>query len=150
MNNKPFFGNLTSGITHDFDPVKDKMISKSTKNVTLAVDFDGTIVEDKFPYVGHELENSISTLKTLKSYGVKLILWTCRSGNYLNDAINFCKSRGLEFDAVNDNIPNPKFPQNVDRSPKVFADFYIDDRAFPPFCGWTQFLEIFKDVYGLA
>lgn len=97
----------------------------------MAVDFDGTIVEDRYPNIGPANMNTIRYLKYLKSIGNKLILWTCRHGKDLEDAVAFCKSYGIYLDAINDNLPEivEKYGNN---SRKIFADYYIDDRAFIP------------------
>ena len=71
----------------------------------IAVDFDGTIVEHKYPAIGKELPFSIETLKKLQSERHKLILWSVREGQLLDDAIAFCRDRGLEFYAVNRDYP---------------------------------------------
>lgn len=113
------------------------MTEKNTKNCSvmpkiLAVDFDGTIVTDEFPNIGKPNVGIIEQLKNLKSSGVKLILWTCRTNNnsgecYLDNAVNWCEKQGLMFDAVNDNVQETKdfYGQNPR---KIFADLYLDDR----------------------
>lgn len=70
----------------------------------VAVDFDGTLCVDKYPQIGNPNTKLIERIKKMKSAGVKFILWTCRAGALLDDAINWCKDQGLEFDAVNDNV----------------------------------------------
>lgn len=101
----------------------------------LAVDFDGTIVADRFPEVGAELFGAIDTLKRLQKNGNKLILWTCRTDlperAYLEEAVHFCMTRGLFFDAVNDNLPDYPFMEKGNCR-KIYADFYIDDKAMLP------------------
>ena len=93
----------------------------------VAVDFDGTIVDDKYPDIGQPRLDFIEDLKILKKSGVRLILWTCRSGEYLTAAVNACASFGLEFDAVNRNIEETiELFDNDTR--KVYADYYIDDK----------------------
>lgn len=93
-----------------------------------AVDFDGTLSFGKWPETGPANDGLISFLKRRQSYGDKLILWTCRENDDLEVAIRWCRQQGLEFDAVNDNLPD-----SVDRygtnSRKISCDFYIDDRA---------------------
>ena len=66
----------------------------------IAVDFDGTIVEDAYPKVGKEMIFAFDTLKRLQGQGHRLILWTYRSGRKLDEAVAFCKENGLEFYAV--------------------------------------------------
>ena len=68
--------------------------------MVIAVDFDGTIVEHRYPSIGKELPFAIDTLRQLAAEGHRLILWTVREGQYLDDAVEFCRSRGLEFYAV--------------------------------------------------
>ena len=78
----------------------------------IAVDFDGTIVEHKYPAIGKELPFAIETLKKLQSERHKLILWSVREGQLLDDAIAFCRERGLEFYAVNRDYPEEEKEQN--------------------------------------
>ena len=78
----------------------------------IAVDFDGTIVEHKYPAIGKELPFAIETLKKLQSERHKLILWSVREGQLLDDAIAFCRDRGLEFYAVNRDYPEEEKGQN--------------------------------------
>jgi hydroxymethylpyrimidine pyrophosphatase-like HAD family hydrolase len=95
----------------------------------IAVDFDGTIVEHKFPEIGKEIPHAIDTLKFFQGLGHKIILWTCREKNYLVKAIDFLNDKGLYFDAINENIEDL-----IEYSPrKIFADMYVDDRSFPGF-----------------
>ena len=95
----------------------------------LAIDFDGTISLGDWPEVGPANDRLISYLLDRKRYGDKLILWTCRAGEALDAAINFCAQHGLHFDAVNDNLPEivKRYGSN---SRKITCDYYIDDRSF--------------------
>ncbi len=94
----------------------------------IAVDFDGTICESAWPDIGKPIWPIIDQLKFAKEHGDKLILWTCREGDKLYEAVAWCKERGLEFDAINANLQ-----ESVERwgtAPrKVGADLYIDDKA---------------------
>lgn len=95
-----------------------------------AVDFEGTMtVKSKFPNIGTPNVSVIELLKTARAQGVKLILWTCREGKYLTDALEWCKDYGLEFDAVNENLPEAIEYLGCDTR-KVIADLYIDDKSF--------------------
>ena len=76
----------------------------------IAVDFDGTIVEHKYPAIGRELPFAIETLRKLQSDRHKLILWTVREGGLLEEALSFCRERGLEFYAVNRDYPEEEQP----------------------------------------
>lgn len=102
----------------------------------LAIDFDGTIVTDAFPEIGKPVWQAFEALYAFKREGHKLILWTCREDTtdrkYLTEAVEFCRDRGIEFDAVNENIPDHPFIHLDGISRKVFADIYIDDKARLP------------------
>lgn len=101
----------------------------------IAVDFDGTIVEHEYPKIGEEKLFAIETLKQIQKQGHQLILWTYRTGSELNDAVEYCKKRGLEFYAINKNYPEEKFEDNTPR--KLSADLFIDDRNFGGFVEWS-------------
>ncbi|WP_372650246.1 BT0820 family HAD-type phosphatase [Draconibacterium sp.] len=104
--------------------------------LTIAVDFDGTIVEHKYPKIGNELPFAIETLRALQKKGHKLILWTYRSEIELDEAVEFCKEKGLEFYAVNKNYPEEKMNDKISR--KILADLYIDDRNYGGMPEWTD------------
>jgi hypothetical protein len=106
----------------------------------IAVDYDGTIDFAGFPKTGKVDEEAVATLKAWKNKGNALILWTCRTGEQLANAVRCCKENGLEFDAINDNLPEIKEAGFL--SPKVFADFYIDDRGL----GMTNMSEAWKVI----
>jgi len=93
----------------------------------IAVDFDGTLCEHKYPEIGEPYFHIISRLINRKLNGDKLILWTCRDGIKLQEAINWCKELGLEFDAINEDLPEIKETFTF-KSQKVYADVYLDDR----------------------
>ena len=97
----------------------------------IAVDFDGTLCEDKFPEIGAAYEIRLKRLKHLKQCGCKLILWTCRNGAMLTSAVDWCKAHGLEFDAVNENLPEVQKKWGGDTR-KVFCNMYIDDKNISP------------------
>jgi hypothetical protein len=106
----------------------------------IAVDFDGTIVTHKYPDIGEELLFAIETLKELNRQQHQLILWTFRAGKELEEAVAYCKQRGLEFYAVNKNYPEEDFDETVSR--KINADIYIDDRNLGGFPGWSTVYEM--------
>ena len=93
-----------------------------------AVDFDGTLSFGQWPECGPANDSLIAFLNKRKSIGDKLILWTCREGNDLKAAIDWCFDNGIIFDAVNDNLPEVIETFGVN-SRKVSCDFYIDDRS---------------------
>lgn len=96
-----------------------------------AVDFDGTLCRNAYPNIGEPIDEMIESVKKIRRDGHKAILWTCRSGLDLVDAVVWCADRGLFFDAVNDNLDEYKkrFKNN---SRKILADYYIDDKALYP------------------
>lgn len=103
---------------------------------TIAIDFDGTLCEDKFPEIGVPRKHLISMLVEYKEINpkVRYILWTCRDNNteerHLDKAVAWCNEQGLEFDAVNENLPEVQAMFNNDTR-KVFADVYVDDKNMP-------------------
>ena len=108
----------------------------------IAVDFDGTIVEHKYPAIGKELPFAIETLKKLQSERHKLILWSVREGQLLDDAIAFCRERGLEFYAVNRDYPEEEKEQNNHFSRKLKVDLFIDDRNLGGLPDWGIIYEM--------
>ena len=110
------------------------MISNDGK--TIAVDFDGTIVEHAFTKIGNEMLFAMDTLKALQKKGHKLILWTFRDGDLLEEAVEFCKQKGVEFYAVNKSYPEEQYTLSISR--KINADIFIDDRNVGGFPGWSK------------
>ncbi|MBI5538562.1 MAG: hydrolase [Bacteroidia bacterium] len=108
----------------------------------IAVDFDGTIVEHEYPKIGEEKLFAIETLKQIQKQGHQLILWTFRTGSELKDAVEFCKKRGLEFYAVNNNYPEEVYDSTIPR--KINADLFIDDRNFGGFVDWSVIWQSFS------
>lgn len=92
----------------------------------IAVDFDGTIVDHRYPDVGDESPGAFQWLKRFQDAGANLMLWTMRGNEYLQDAVEFCQKNGVEFWGVNCN------PDQVvwTNSNKQYAHLYIDDAAF--------------------
>lgn len=107
----------------------------------IAVDFDGTIVEHKYPKIGKPILFAFDTLKELQKRGHKLILWTFRSGKELDEAVEFCKKNGIEFYAINKSYTEEDF-ENGKISRKIDADIFIDDRNLLGFPGWAQVLHV--------
>lgn len=108
----------------------------------IAVDFDGTIVEHKYPKIGKELPFAIASLKKIQSEGHALILWTAREGRLLDEAVEFCAQRGLEFFAINSNYPGEEVDEAGIRARKLHADLFIDDRALGGLPDWGAIYEI--------
>ncbi len=102
----------------------------------IAVDFDGTIVEHRYPAIGKEKLFAFDTLESLQKQGHQLILWTFRSGRELDDAVAYCKKHGLEFYAINRSYPEEELNRDISR--KINADIFIDDRNLGGFIGWGE------------
>lgn len=110
--------------------------------MVIAVDFDGTIVEHRYPSIGKELPFAIETLLKLKEEGHRLILWTVREGKYLDEAIAFCRERGLEFYAINRDYPEEEQERNNHFTRKLKADLWIDDRNLGGLPDWGTIYEM--------
>lgn len=111
-------------------------------HLIIAVDFDGTIVEDAYPRVGKPMIFAFETLQKLQSEGHRLILWTYRNGRALREAVKFCEENGIVFYAVNKSYPEEEFDGKISR--KIHADIFIDDRNAGGFIGWT---EVYKLIF---
>lgn len=94
----------------------------------IAVDFDGCLCTSNWPEIGDPNWKAIEKLKKRKAAGDEIILWSCRTGKQLDDAVSWCSAHGLEFDAVNDNLPRCKEYFGGDCR-KIFANEYWDDKS---------------------
>lgn len=112
----------------------------NTDSQVIAVDFDGTIVEHKFPKIGKEMMFAFATMKELQRKGHKLILWTFRDGELLEEAVEYCRQNGVEFYAVNKSYPEEVYDLSISR--KINADIFIDDRNVGGFLGWSRIWQI--------
>ena len=104
--------------------------------MTIAVDFDGTIVEHRYPEIGPEIPFATDTLKMLIKEHHRLILWTVREGELLEAAVNWCRERGVEFYAVNNDYPEERPENNQHFSRKLKVDVWIDDRNLGGLPDW--------------
>lgn len=116
------------------------------EDAIICVDFDGTIVDHAFPEVGNIKPYAAAALMALKHKGYRLVLWTCRSPiditktegvpqrNFLKESVDFCTAQGIEFEAINANVPGLGF----EAMPKVYANIYIDDRAYKAKIDWEE------------
>lgn len=106
------------------------------KSLTIAVDFDGTIVENRFPEIGKPKLFAIETLKKLQEEGHRIILWTYRHGPKLEEAVEYCEDKGISFYAVNKSYPEEEYDDTISR--KILADIFIDDRNLQGLLGWGE------------
>lgn len=109
----------------------------------IAVDFDGTIVEDGYPKIGKPRIFAFETLKRLQEDGHRLILWTYRDGERLQEAVDFCKNNGIVFYAINQSFPEEQFDNTKSR--KIYADLFIDDRNIGGVLGWGEVYQLITD-----
>ena len=113
--------------------------------MVIAVDFDGTIVEHRYPEIGPEIPFAIDTLKMLISDRHKVILWTVREGKLLDDAVEWCRNRGVEFYAVNKDYPEERKEYNNHFSRKIKAEVWIDDRNVGGLPDWGTMYTMIKE-----
>ena len=106
----------------------------------IGVDFDGTIVEDRYPGIGKPRIFAFETLKRLQEDGHRLILWTYRCGKTLDEAVAFCEENGITFYAVNKSFPEEEFDNTKSR--KINADLFIDDRNIGGVLGWGEVYQL--------
>lgn len=109
----------------------------------IAIDFDGTLVENRYPAIGKPILFAFETLLELQNRGHRLILWTYRQGRTLEEAVDFCKQKGIEFYAVNQSYPEEIFDGTQSR--KIQADLFIDDRNFGGMPDWGV---IYRELIG--
>ena len=102
----------------------------------IAVDFDGTIVEHRYPDIGPERPFAVETLKMLQAERHLIILWSVREGKLLDDAVEWCRQRGLEFYAVNRDYPEETLKGNPSYTRKLKVDVFIDDRNLGGLPDW--------------
>mgnify|MGYP003397387527 CR=1 FL=1 len=102
----------------------------------IAVDFDGTIVEHRYPEIGEEIPFATDTLRMLIEEHHQLILWSVREGKLLDDAVEWCRKRGVEFWAINRDYPDEELGKDAHFSRKLKADYFIDDRNIGGLPDW--------------
>lgn len=112
----------------------------------IAVDFDGTIVEHKYPKIGSEIPFATDTLKMLIRDGHQLILWSVREDDLLKEAVDWCHERGVDFYAVNKDYPEENGREsNHSFSRKIKADIFIDDRNLGGLPDWGQIYQMISE-----
>lgn len=117
--------------------------------MTIAIDFDGTIVEHRYPEIGPEIPFAIDTLKMLINDRHRLILWSVREGVLLEEAVEYCRKRGVEFYAVNKDYPEEKMTdRNFSRKLKV--DLFIDDRNLGGIPDWGTIYRMINEKKSYA
>lgn len=103
------------------------------RKLIFAVDFDGVIVANDYPRIGDAMPGAKATMNALRVAGHGIIIWTCRTGDGLVEAVTWLDSHRIQYDAINRDVPiNDIFVPGT----KVYANVYLDDKSFPPFPGW--------------
>ena len=115
----------------------------------IAVDFDGTIVTHEYPNIGKELPFAVETLRQLQRDGHKIILWSVREGQLLEEAIEWCRARGLEFYASNKDYPE-ETRQDKHYSRKLKAELFIDDRNLGGLPDWGTIYRMINEKLTLS
>lgn len=121
------------------------MSALEKKIYTIAVDFDGTIVKHCYPKIGEENEGATESLRKLRSEGHKLILWTVREGRLLEEAVAWCKERGVTFYAINRNYPEEIFQEGKTPRKLRDVDFFIDDRSIGGLPPWSTIYQMISE-----
>jgi len=116
----------------------------------IAIDFDGTIVDDKYPEIGREKPFAIDTLRMLLREKHQLILWSVREGKALQEAVDWCHKRGVDFWAVNRDFPEEDILHNEHFSRKIKADIFIDDRNVGGLPDWGDIYRMLSEGKTLA
>lgn len=108
----------------------------------LAIDFDGTIVTDRFPSVGELRPGAKRCINLLHSEGYYIIIWTCRTQNKALEVAQFLQENGIHFDKINESSPmNVEKYSGIDTR-KVYADLYVDDRGLIDIPSWQEIYTI--------
>lgn len=115
----------------------------------IAVDFDGTIVEHKYPDMGAEIPFAIKTLQLLQKEGHQLILWTVREGDLLKAAVDYCHKKGLDFYAVNANFTG-ELPNSPQYSRKIKADMFIDNANLGGLPDWGEIYRMIMEKVSIS
>ena len=108
----------------------------------IAIDFDGTIVSHRYPEIGSEIPFATATIRRLIEEQHQVILWTVRRGKLLQDAVDWCKERGIEFYAVNKSYPEEEPGEGY---AKVNADMFIDDCNLGGLPDWGKIYKMIKE-----
>ncbi len=124
------------GSIADFDKIVANFAEKYIKPLlqplsgkVIAVDFDNTIAKTKYPEIISPIGETIDFLRKAKDAGARIILWTCREGEVLDSAAEWCKMNSVPIDYVNENDPS-RTDYFGNNSRKIGADLYIDDKSF--------------------
>lgn len=125
-------GRINYGGLGYLEPTYRRLIWERKPPEIIAVDFDGTLCENKWPEIGKPNHEILRYINYRKHEGAKLILWSCRSDKQLKEAVDWCKKFGIKFDAINENLPESVEHFGEDTR-KIYATEYIDDKSCTKF-----------------
>ena len=114
--------------------------------MVIAIDFDGTIVEDAYPEIGDPKIFAFETLKEMQKEHNQLILWTSREGDELEEAVDFCRKNGVQFYAVNNSYPEEKYDENISR--KINCEVFVSHKNIGGLMGWGETWQEIKKISG--
>lgn len=115
--------------------------------MVIAIDFDGTIVEDAYPAIGEPKIFAFETIKEIQKAHHQIILWTHRQGEELAEAVEFCKKNGVDFYAVNNSFPEEVFEPNS-ASRKLNCEMFISHKNIGGIEGWGEMWQEIKSING--
>lgn len=113
----------------------------------IAIDFDGTIVEDNYPNIGKLKDYADTVIRNLKDDGHFIIIWTCRTNKPLLEAVDFLHKHDIPFDAVNSHEPKNILSFGMG-AVKVYADVYIDNNQVGELPKWTEIYDFVRAKTG--
>lgn len=108
----------------------------------IAIDFDGTIVEDRYPEIGELKHNSKEVINKLYGEGYTIIIWTCRTYLKMLEAVEFLVKNGIKYHQINENCPKNVHKYGGSNPRKISANIYIDDLQLEPLPDWNEIYEI--------
>jgi len=111
----------------------------------IAIDFDGTIVDDQFPEIGKLIPGAKENINKLYSEGYEIIIWSCRNGINKAKAIEWLVKNGIKFHRFNESSYHNLKEHDFKDTRKVFANMYIDDRQPTPLPAWSELYNIIHE-----
>lgn len=112
----------------------------------VAIDFDGTIVEDHFPEIGNMKPGADEAINSLYNQGYTIIIWTCRTGINKARAVEWLAKKGIKWHYINESCKNNVLKYGGRDTRKVYADLYIDDKGLiNPLPPWPEIYQMIRD-----
>lgn len=115
------------------------------KKLVIGLDFDGTIVKSRYPKIGRFKFGAKFVCRWLYRRGHTLILWTCREGILLDEAVWACWMKGINFHYHNENTTE-RIEQYGGDCRKLSSDILVDDTAGFVFWPWVLIRTLLREV----